>query len=107
MKIHYQKITGDDLNRAIKEIDYEYYPYYDPEPFHKMITRYIMDVRYIHFEERFTQYPINGNWMSGMYTITSEGMNKWITAYGHTPEEAVGRVFVRSHYGDMIEVEYE
>lgn len=104
MKIHYQEITGDDLNRAIMEIDYEYYPYSDPEPFLKMIKRHIIDVRWIHFEENYKQYPVNGNWMAGMYETVSTGMDKWITAYGHTPEEAVARVFVRSRHGDMIDI---
>ena len=105
MKIHYQKITGDDLNRAISKIDWEYYPYQDPEPFLKMIERHIIDVRWIHFEENFKQYPIDGSWMAGMFT--SDKIPKWKIAYGHTPQEAVARVFVRVELGDIIEIEDE
>jgi hypothetical protein len=109
MKLSYQELKGknlfDSLQKAegrIYSVDYEYNLH---KILFELINEYCIDIRWIHFEENFKQYPKFGNWLAGMFT--SDKISKWKTAYGETPEEAIMRVFVRVKLGDKIEIEDE
>lgn len=106
LKVKYQQLEGDLLNNLLLKMDCEYYPYEDPEVFLKMVKRHTIDVRCITFDKRFGETAEYGNWMCGRFVYSKDTpIPKWVTAYGETPELALGRLEVRIHFGDIIDTD--